>query len=205
MSKLAARFFRMVQSAPFYANLHAEAVAWVGVASGQQIWWDIGCGPGLITRQAARSGYATMGIDLSPDMLAEAAKMAKQDGLQIAYRNIDLQCVSDVLEKPSVLSAASLLAVLSDRPAGMRQLYNATREAGKLVIIETTAEMTIPHAWRWLMKNGWKNGNWILMLWAISRRKMIPVDVPALLPAGCQFDYLPLLDGMVGAWQIKKR
>lgn len=49
---------------------------------------DIGCGTGLTTREAARVAGSAFGVDLSAPSVAEAHRLAREDGL----RNISFEC-----------------------------------------------------------------------------------------------------------------
>lgn len=43
-------------------------------------WLDVGCGPGRHLRQIARAGAEPTGLDLSPELLAEARRVRGDDG-----------------------------------------------------------------------------------------------------------------------------
>jgi 2-polyprenyl-3-methyl-5-hydroxy-6-metoxy-1,4-benzoquinol methylase len=52
---------------------------------------ELGCGPGWISRLAARHGVRPEGYDISPDMIEIARELAEQDGLEIPYEVADME------------------------------------------------------------------------------------------------------------------
>ena len=50
---------------------------------------DVGCGAGRMAIELARLGYAVTGIDITPELLAVAKKLAKEFGLAITFRDCD--------------------------------------------------------------------------------------------------------------------
>ena len=46
---------------------------------------DAGCGIGSYSREFARCGYHVIGMDMSPNFLAEAQKITQREGLEIEY------------------------------------------------------------------------------------------------------------------------
>lgn len=62
---------------PFYEN--------VLMLSKNDIILDAGCGIGSYTREFARRGYHVVGMDKSPNFLAEAVKITQSESLEIEY------------------------------------------------------------------------------------------------------------------------
>ncbi|MBG0647207.1 class I SAM-dependent methyltransferase [Enterobacter hormaechei] len=52
---------------------------------------DLGCGPGLYTRQLAKRGFRCTGVDFSPASIAWARQQAQADGLDITYHQHDVR------------------------------------------------------------------------------------------------------------------
>src|SRR5687767_3094401 len=50
---------------------------------------DVGCGVGRHSIELARRGYKVTGIDFSAAMLAEAAKAAKEAGVEVEWLEVD--------------------------------------------------------------------------------------------------------------------
>jgi trans-aconitate methyltransferase len=199
---VAATLFTWMQGADFYHDLHAEAVAALPQAEGSRQWIDVGCGPGLVTRLAAARGYQTLGIDINPQMIAAAKQIAKREGSLATFRVGSLEEVTNA--KADVVSAASLLAVLADSFAGLKTLWQGVRSGGTLLIIEPTAQMTVDHAQRLLRRGLPGKRSFGLRLWANARQgNAVDPSIYSRLDAA-QVDCIPLLDGLVAAWVIRK-
>lgn len=69
--------FTWLQGANFYFDLHKQAVESLPVGNGE-LWLDIGCGPGLVTRFAAERKYRAIGLDTDPQMIAAAKRIARR-------------------------------------------------------------------------------------------------------------------------------
>ena len=50
---------------------------------------EVGCGSGAFCRALARSGYEMTGVDLSLPMLDKAARLAREDGVNVRYLQAD--------------------------------------------------------------------------------------------------------------------
>jgi SAM-dependent methyltransferase len=196
------RLFTWMQEAEFYHNLHAEAVALLPEAQGSQRWMDVGCGPGLVTRLAAARGYQALGIDLNPQMIAAAERIARREKSAAIFQ---VGSVSDLPDtSAAVVSAASLLAMLPDPMVGLNLLWQRVCHGGALLIIEPTAEMTVEHAHP-LIRNGLPTkGKYGLYLWAKARQgRTVDSSLYERLETH-KVDYVPLLSGLVGAWILHK-
>lgn len=203
MSQLSARFFNYVQRAEFYCDLHQQAVSLLPPGSGS-LWFDVGCGPGLVTRLAADHGYQATGFDINPAMIEQAKKNFQNDPSIPHYEALGIDELQASERKANVVSAASLLFVLNDKEKALHQLLSCLVDSGILLVIETTDLMKPRNAWAWLLKNGFGNRNWILLLWAwtrANRRSVIPTDMNI---SGYGIERADLLEGLVCAWLITK-
>src|SRR5258708_6794741 len=198
---MAAFIFSWIKGGDFYCDLHKAAVELLPPGSGKT-WIDVGCGPGLVARLATERGYWVRGIDASKQMIQTAQRLARKARLTTEFKTGD---VFDLLpESAEVVSAASLLAVLGDKPAGLRSLWQGLRPGGSLLVIEPTAHMTLENANR-AIKNGLSgkriNG---LRLWATVRQGNT-VDPAIYERLGAEkVSFTPMLQGLVGAWVIQK-
>ncbi|OIR09798.1 malonyl-[acyl-carrier protein] O-methyltransferase [mine drainage metagenome] len=203
MSQLSARFFNYVQGAEFYRDLHQQAVSLLPPGSGS-LWFDVGCGPGLVTRLAAEHGYQATGFDMDPTMIVQAKKNSS-DELSIShYEVISIDELQTLGGKANVVSAASLLFVLNDKERALHQLLSCLVDGGILLVIETTDLMKPRNAWAWLLQNGFGNRNWILLLWAWTRangRSVTPTDMNI---SDHRIERTDLLEGLVSAWLLSK-
>jgi 2-polyprenyl-3-methyl-5-hydroxy-6-metoxy-1,4-benzoquinol methylase len=52
---------------------------------------ELGCGPGWMTRFAARHGVQAEGYDISPEMIAIARELAAEEGLDVQFEAADME------------------------------------------------------------------------------------------------------------------
>ena len=194
--------FTWLQGADFYFDLHKQAVESLPTGNGET-WLDLGSGPGLVARLAAERGYRATGIDTDPQMVAAAKRIARWKHSPAEFQTGDFTSLPT--ESAQVVSAASLLAVLPDRKAGLRSLWHLLRPGGTLLIIEPTRQMTsenVAHAIQHGLPQKRIAG---LRMWANARQGNI-VD-PSIYEAlsAESIIFRPLLHGLVGAWLIQKK
>ena len=198
---IAPLLFTWLQGADFYFDLHKQVVESLPTGNGDT-WLDIGSGPGLVARLAAERGYRTLGIDTDPQMIAAAKHIARREHSSAEFQTGDFTTLP--AESASVVSAASLLAVLPDREAGLRSLWHLLRPSGTLLIIEPTRQMTsknVAHAIQHGLPPKRITG---LRMWANARQGNI-VDPSIYETLGAQpIRFEPLLHGLVGAWFLQK-
>jgi ubiquinone/menaquinone biosynthesis C-methylase UbiE len=96
---------------------------------------DIGCGPGVAARYAARQGARVVGVDPAPVMLRVARSMTP--------RSLDLRFVKGVAETlPVEGDAASVVWALatthhwSDLDRALEEMQRVARTGGRIVVIE---------------------------------------------------------------------
>ncbi len=203
MSMLSARFFSYVQGADFYRSLHQRAVSLLPVDAGA-VWFDVGCGPGLVARLAAAQGYQATGFDIDQDIIEQAQKNARNDSSTLRYEVAGINELQASGRKAHVVSAASLLFVLDEPEQALRQLLSCLPDGGTLLVIETTELMQPRAAWAWLMQNGFGKRNWILLLWAWTRVKGKSVAPTEMILHGCRIERVDVFEGLVSAWLIRK-
>lgn len=202
LSFLSAHFFRHVQGADFYRQLHEQAVALVGPGSGRS-WIDVGCGPGLVTRQAWARGYAVTGTDLDEWML-RLARLQSEGPSAPRYVQVDLAGLRGQCGQADVVSAASLLMVMPDRRLALAQLLETVAPGGTLLVVETGQTMSQPV--RPSLIQGLARGKraWVLQLWARMRQGRPFVNVAELCPPGWRAERHDLLEGLVHAWIVRQ-
>jgi len=200
MSFGSAAFFSWVQGAPFYVEVHAQAVDLLPPGNGKT-WLDVGCGPGLVARLAGDRGYNALGIDNDPEMIRFALHSAR--GRQQCRLEVgDLKDISS-RHSADVVSAASLLFVVPDPGAAIQQLWDCVRPGGKLLVIETTEQMTQGSVQK--VRNTVQPGRRLaLELWARTRNgRAIAAETFSSLSALAS-TRTPLLGGLVQAWIFTK-
>ncbi len=193
--------FTWLQGADFYFDLHKQAVDSLPTGNGET-WLDIGSGPGLVARLAAERGYRALGIDTDPQMVAAAKRIARRNHSPAEFQTGDFTSLP--AESAQVVSAASLLAVLPNREAGLRSLWHLLCPSGFLLIVEPTHQMTSENASRAIQNGLPKKRIAGLRMWANARQGNI-VDPAVYETLGAEsIRFVPLLHGLVGAWVIQK-
>ena len=203
MSPLAAHFFTYVQGAAFYRGLHDKAVRLLPTGAGH-VWFDVGCGPGLVARLAATHGYQATGFDIDSTMVGQARKIARHESSPTDYEVTGVDELLTSGRKANVVSAASLLAVLNDKEGALHQLMSCLNDDGTLLVIETTDLMKPRAAWTWLKKNGYDKRNWILLLWAWTRAHGLAVKPTDMQLPGYRIEHADVFEGLVSAWLVRR-
>ena len=164
MSTIGANFFRWVQGATFYVDMHREAVefALATTAIPEPTWIDVGCGPGLVARLAADQGARATGIDSDPAMISAARR--NPGAARFELGNADGLAAGSA----DIVSAASLLFGASDPRSMAATLWAAVAPGGSLLVVETTTQMTVDRA-RAIAAEIPPHRRHALMLWARSR------------------------------------
>ena len=206
MGYFSAHLFTWLQGADFYRELHRRAVDLLPPGAGR-VWLDVGCGPGLVPRLAAAAGYDALGVDADEPMIRAARRLARRFDSPARFLQRRLDALDASVASAEVVSASSFLAVVDDVPQALTQLWQAVRPGGHLLIIEPLPDMNLARANR-LIRNGAIRGKGVngLRLWAAMRQGTVR-DHSALLHAGhaARVQFVPLLDGMVGAWLMHKQ
>jgi SAM-dependent methyltransferase len=199
---MGARFFTWLSERESYRSAHAEAVALTPAGGGA--WIDVGCGPGLVARLAARRGFSVRGFDRSPGMVRAARAQAAAEALSIRFEVAPVEEVATHAEPADVVSAASLLFVLPDRLGAMASLWDLVVPGGTLLVIETTPEM---RACGTLARAQARGGQSVeLMLWGLARGgRSAARDIAAFRPPDLEASsFHPLLGGLLGAWMLRR-
>ena len=201
-----AALFSWMTRRRFYVDLHVAAAGLIPLENrgsrGRGSWTDVGCGPGLMTRIAASLGFEATGVDPSLSMIAAARRQADREGSTATFRR------GGVRELPTagadVVSALSLLAVMPDPTAALRQLWNAVAPGGSLLVVEPTARMT-PAAARSVIDSSYTSSDIRgLMMWATARAGR-SVDPTVLgVPLGGA-EHRRVLGDLVSAWRFTKQ
>ncbi len=137
------------------------------------------------------------------ERIVAARRIAQHESSSADFHTGDISALTK--ESADVVSAASLLAVLPDREAGLHSLWRTLRPGGTLLIVEPTRSMTVDNANR-AIQNGLPqkriNG---LRMWATARQGNI-VD-PAIYETldAEAIRAVSLLQGLAGAWIIQKK
>jgi SAM-dependent methyltransferase len=197
---MSAAFFTWLSRADFYASAHAETASLV--PAGGRTWVDVGCGPGLLTRLAARLGFEARGYDVSPEMVRAARAQAMEEHVGAAFEVAALEEVKSRCPPADVVLAASLLAVLPRRRRALEALWELVAPRGTLLLVETTPHMRARSTLRLLSGRGAPG----LLLWGFARGgRSAAADIEAFRPPGVEASsFHPLLGGLLGAWLLHR-
>lgn len=200
----AAEFFVRVQGAGFYEQMARAAIERLPPGQGRRLL-DVGSGPGLLTRLAADRGYDATGIDADPDMIEAAQRIAREAGSRATFRVGSVEEAAHGDRPFDVVTAASLLAVLRDRAAGIRALWRLVAPGGVLFVIEATDRMTAGNADRLIAAGQIGAGADVLRLWAAGREgQTVDPSLVEELDGVAGLSVHPLVHGLVAGWIIRR-
>ena len=138
---------------------------------------DIACGTGSVALELVRqTGCSVVGVDQSPEMLAEArkrigARLIKTERIRL----VEASARELPFEDASFdgLTAAYLLRYLDDLPAGLAELARVLRPDGRLGVLEITRPKGL-----------------LAHFYSVWFGAIVPV-LGKLLPGGSAYTYLP--------------
>jgi len=128
------------------ARLHAPWIAGGARARGAKRILDVGCGAGFVANDLARRGFEVVGVDVSPDALAVAARhdstrtarwiAADARALPFPDASFDAACAMDFLEHVDPIEpfVAEIARVLSPGGAFFFHTFNRTLSSWLVVI-----------------------------------------------------------------------
>jgi ubiquinone/menaquinone biosynthesis C-methylase UbiE len=114
------------------------AVRLSGMGSGDRVV-DIGCGPGVAVRYAARLGATVIGVDPAPVML-RVAKLLTRRWAKVRYFEGAAEAIPLPEASASVVWSIATVHHWSDLEAGLREVRRVLLSGGRLVAMERRAE-----------------------------------------------------------------
>lgn len=139
--------------APFYDRLngaadhekYAEMIAGIleehGITRGMSVI-DAGCGTGQITVRLAKRGYDMIGVDISPEMLAEAQNFASRERVSLLLVCQDISNIDLYGSAPAAISTLDSLNYLT-KPEQLNSFFSRIHnfvEPGGLLIFDLNAK-----------------------------------------------------------------
>lgn len=119
---------------------------WLRVPEGTQVL-DVGCGVGRWSCRLAARGASVTGIDLSPTMIAQAARRAAAQGVGARCRFIaqDLAALEVVGRFDLILGVTVLQHILPPTAlrAAVERLASHLRDDGTLILLEAAPERAV--------------------------------------------------------------
>lgn len=174
------RLFAALYAQPWYRDCHARWLDDVPVKAGEHVL-EVGCGPGLLTRELGARGCNATGVDRSPRMLRYARRHSAAAGKVAFYRAAAQALPFDDGIFDGVL-AASLINIADDPPAVARELARVTRRGGRISLLVPGRVMSREGAEAYIAAHGLNGlGAELLRAWARHAPKSDPADLAALL------------------------
>ncbi|MGX1674829.1 precorrin-6y C5,15-methyltransferase (decarboxylating) subunit CbiE [Streptomyces sp. NPDC055400] len=116
--------------------LRAAQLARTGPRVGDLVW-DIGCGSGAFTAEAARFGAAVIAVDRDPDACARTLATARRFGVQPQIVHGTAPHILEDLPEPDVVriggEGAAVVSAVADRRPERIVTHAATRDAAELI------------------------------------------------------------------------
>jgi ubiquinone/menaquinone biosynthesis C-methylase UbiE len=110
------------------------AVGLSGVGAGDVVV-DIGCGPGVAARHAARLGASVTGVDPAPIMV-RVARLLTRNSEQVRYVDGTAEALPGPDDSASAVWSIATVHHWSDLDAGIQEARRVLRSGGRLVAIE---------------------------------------------------------------------
>ncbi|WP_345963878.1 precorrin-6y C5,15-methyltransferase (decarboxylating) subunit CbiE [Streptomyces sp. BRB040] len=116
--------------------LRTAQLARLGPRLGDLVW-DIGCGSGAFTTEAARTGAAVIAVDRDRDACARTEATARNFGVQVQTVHGNAPHILENLPEPDVVrvggGGAAVVSAVADRRPQRIVAHAATRDAAELV------------------------------------------------------------------------
>ncbi|MFC9469003.1 precorrin-6y C5,15-methyltransferase (decarboxylating) subunit CbiE [Streptomyces coelicoflavus] len=116
--------------------LRTAQLARLGPRPGDLVW-DIGCGSGAFTTEAARAGAAVIAVDRDRDACARTEATARNFGVQVQTVHGNAPHILENLPEPDVVrvggGGAAVVSAVADRRPQRIVAHAATRDAAELV------------------------------------------------------------------------
>jgi SAM-dependent methyltransferase len=122
---------------------YADAVEAAGLAPGD-LALDVGCGTGRALPALATAvgpGGRVIGLDITPDMLAEARTAGRDGRASLVLGDARRLPIADAVA--DVVFAAGLVQHLPDPAAGLAELARVTRAGGRLILFHPSGRAAL--------------------------------------------------------------
>ncbi len=95
---------------------------------------DIGCGGGLMSEALAKMGADVTGMDASPEVLAEAKRHAKQEGIRIHYVEGGVEALAKKRQYYDAVIAMEVIEHVASRELFLKSLAALVKPKGLLIM-----------------------------------------------------------------------
>ncbi|MEV0117963.1 precorrin-6y C5,15-methyltransferase (decarboxylating) subunit CbiE [Streptomyces sp. NPDC050844] len=117
-------------------RLRAAQLARIGPRVGDLVW-DIGCGSGAFTAEAARFGAAVIAVDRDPDACARTTAVSRHFGVQPQIVHGTAPHILEDLPEPDVVrvggGGAAVVSAVADRRPARIVTHASTRDQAELI------------------------------------------------------------------------
>ncbi|MEU4998920.1 precorrin-6y C5,15-methyltransferase (decarboxylating) subunit CbiE [Streptomyces sp. NPDC021622] len=117
-------------------RLRAAQLARIGPRVGDLVW-DIGCGSGAFTAEAARFGAAVIAVDRDPDACARTTAVSRHFGVQPQIVHGTAPHILEDLPEPDVVrvggGGAAVVSAVADRRPARIVTHASTRDEAELI------------------------------------------------------------------------
>jgi len=153
--------------ASMYARLAVEGLLKAGMAH-----IDVGTGTGALALSTTMMGLKSVGLDIDPDMLAAARKLAKESGLRTSYNEASAEDTGAEDASQDLVTAGQCWHWFN-RPKAATEAHRILKPGGHLLMchydwmahsgnmVEATEDLILKHAPTWSAARG----NGIYPLW----------------------------------------
>jgi len=184
---------------------------------------DLCCGPGRHSIELARRGFTVTGVDRTARFLAEAARRAREEGLDIEWVESDMREFSRPEAFDVVTNLLTSFGYFEDRDDDRRvagNIFESLKPGGKLVLDmmgkENLARIFQPREWQekngeiWLFERelqqswSWLSNRWIRLNgderseFRVSHRLYSAYELESLF-VGCGFSKVETRGSLAGA------
>jgi SAM-dependent methyltransferase len=113
--------------------LGERIVRHVGVAPGEDVL-DVACGTGNAALRAAQAGARVTGVDLTPELLEEARRLAAEAGVEIEYLEGDAEALPVPDESVDVVVSVMGVMFAPRHRVAAQELARVLRPGGRLCV-----------------------------------------------------------------------
>ena len=103
---------------------------------------DIGCGNGYFTRALTRAGYSVTGIDISPQMLDTAQKLALKEGIKAEFLLGDITKLKVIAKKDFCIAINDCINYIPKDKlnAAFSHVHNSLKKGGTFIFDISSAQ-----------------------------------------------------------------
>lgn len=130
-----------------------EVVRGWGLPPGSRVL-DLGCGPGVLTRELERMGYHGVGLDASPAMIEHSKRQARAEGLgeSWVYELGDVEAVPFPDQSFDGAVCAGVIDYLGDDDKLLAEVFRVLKPGGRFLLCFTnkfgyTVSLSTPLYW----------------------------------------------------------